>query len=70
VSTVETLPLLLTPAEVAELFRTTVRGIYAMRDRGQIPGLKLGRRLLFKRDDVLGIIGLGESHPVALGRKG
>jgi excisionase family DNA binding protein len=53
----DTLPLLLTPAEVGELLRTSVKGVYTMRDRGMIPGsFKLGRKLLFRRDEVLSFV--------------
>jgi excisionase family DNA binding protein len=47
-------PILLTVRETAELLRTTRRAIYAMVERGQIPGVtRIGRRLLFRRDDML-----------------
>ena len=48
------LPLLLTSDEVAELLRTTRPAIYAMTERGQLPGItRIGRRLLFRRDVLL-----------------
>ncbi len=48
------LPILMKPEEVAGLLRTTRRAIYAMAERGQLPGLtRIGRRLLFRRDNVL-----------------
>jgi excisionase family DNA binding protein len=41
----------LTVPEVAELLRTTPIAIYAMVERGKIPGvLRVGRRLLFSED--------------------
>ena len=47
-------PHLLTPAEVADLLRTTRSAIYAMTERGQLPGgTRIGRRLLFRRDVLL-----------------
>ena len=47
-------PLLLTPTEVADLLRTTRPAIYAMSERGQLPGAtRIGRRLLFRRDTLL-----------------
>ena len=53
------LPRLLTPAETAELLRTTKRGIYAMAERAQLPGIvRVGRRLLFRRDALLAHLGL------------
>ena len=48
------LPLLLTPTEVAVLLRTTRSAIYAMTERGQLPGVtRIGRRLLFNRQALL-----------------
>jgi len=48
------LPTLMKPDEVAGLLRTTRRAVYAMVERGQLPGLtRIGRRLLFRRDNVL-----------------
>jgi excisionase family DNA binding protein len=45
---------LLTVAEAASLLRTTRKGIYAMVERQQIAGvIRLGRRVLFRRDDLL-----------------
>ena len=47
-------PVLLTPTEVAELLRTTPKAIYAMAERGQLPGVtRIGRRILVRRDDLL-----------------
>ena len=46
--------LLLTVPEVATLMRTTVKAIYAMVERQQIPGVtRIGRRVLFRSDDLL-----------------
>jgi excisionase family DNA binding protein len=48
------LPFLLTAADAAELLRTTRKAIYAMAERGELPGItRIGRRLLIRRDDVL-----------------
>lgn len=48
------LSLFLTPEEVADLLRTTRTAIYAMNERGQLPGeTRIGRRLLFRRDVLL-----------------
>ena len=45
---------LLTVDEVAALLRTTRKGIYAMAERGALPGvIRLGRRLLVRRHDLL-----------------
>ena len=46
--------LLLTVSEVSTLLRTTAKAIYAMAERGQLPGVtRIGRRLLFRRDLLL-----------------
>ena len=48
------LPLLLTVKEAAELLRTTNKGIYAMVERGQLPGVtRIGRRVLIKSAELL-----------------
>jgi len=45
------LPMLLTADETADLLRTTRTAIYAMVERGQLPGVtRIGRRLLVRRD--------------------
>ena len=50
----ETLPALLTIGEVAGVLRTTPKAVYAMAERGQLPGVtRIGRRLLVRRDDLL-----------------
>ena len=52
-SKVETPPLLLV-AEVAEFLRTTPTAIYAMIERGLLPGVvRIGRRVLVRRDDLV-----------------
>ena len=49
------LPFLLKVNEVAELLRTNSTAVYARIARSQFPGaLGLGRRILFKRDELLG----------------
>lgn len=49
-----TLRVLLTAAEVAELLRTSRKAVYAMTERGQLPGVtRIGRRLLFRHDALL-----------------
>ncbi|MFN8179294.1 MAG: helix-turn-helix domain-containing protein [bacterium] len=53
------LPPLLTVADAASLLRTTRGGIYAMAERGQLPGIvRIGRRLLVRRDAVFAWLGL------------
>ena len=47
-------PVLLTVAETAALFRTSRKAVYAMVERGQLPGvIRIGRRLLFRRDALV-----------------
>jgi excisionase family DNA binding protein len=47
-------PELLLVAEVADLLRTTPKAIYAMVERGLLPGVvKIGRRVLVRQDDLL-----------------
>lgn len=54
---IEELPLLLTVPEVAALLRTSVKAIYSMKDRGQLPGVtQIGRRVLVKRQELLDFI--------------
>jgi excisionase family DNA binding protein len=44
----------MTVPEVAELLRTSTKAIYALAERGQLPGVtRLGRRLLFRSDVLL-----------------
>jgi excisionase family DNA binding protein len=48
------LPLFLNVDEVAELLRSTRAAIYAMADRGRLPGVvRIGRRMLISRDALL-----------------
>ena len=48
------LPVLLTVDEAADLLRTTRRGIYAMVERRQLPGvIRIRRRVLLRADDLL-----------------
>ena len=48
------LPQLHAVADVADLLRTSPKAIYAMVERGQIPGvIRIGRRLLFRRESLL-----------------
>ena len=47
-------PALLTSGEVAALLRTTRKAVYAMVERGQLPGVvRLGRRVLFRQDAMV-----------------
>jgi excisionase family DNA binding protein len=48
------LAVLLTAEETAALLRTSRKAVYAMAERGQLPGVtRIGRRLLVRRDDLL-----------------
>jgi excisionase family DNA binding protein len=54
VSSLDLLPPLLTMDEVALVLRTSRKAVYAMTERTQLPGvLRIGRRLLVRRDDLL-----------------
>ena len=54
-------PPLMTADEVAELLRTTRRAIYGLAERALIPGaVHVGRRLLFRRDELLPWLGLAK----------
>ena len=47
-------PVLLTVAETAALLRTSRKAVYAMVERGQLPGvIRIGRRLLVRRDALV-----------------
>jgi excisionase family DNA binding protein len=50
---VENLEGLLSPREVAELFKVSVPTVYAWASRGVIPHYKLGTVVRFSPDDVL-----------------
>jgi len=48
------MPTLLTADEVGTLLRTSRKAVYAMVERGQLPGVvKIGRRLLVRSEDLL-----------------
>jgi excisionase family DNA binding protein len=52
--TLSTTPDLLTVDEVAGLLRTSRKAVYAMIERGQLPGLRrIGRRVLISRTELL-----------------
>ncbi|MFN8177674.1 MAG: helix-turn-helix domain-containing protein [bacterium] len=59
------LPPLLTPQDVAQLLRTSKRSVYSMAERAQLAGaLRIGRRLRFRRDELLRSLGLrAEARP-------
>ena len=46
-------PLLLTVEEVAVILRTSRKAVYALIERGQLPGIRrIGRRVLIRRSDL------------------
>lgn len=50
----DTLPMLLTVEDTADMLRTTRRAVYAMVERRQLPGvIRLRRRVLFRADVLL-----------------
>ena len=52
--TTVTTPILLTPDETAALLRTSRKAIYALTERGQLPGVtRIGRRVLYRRDALV-----------------
>jgi excisionase family DNA binding protein len=58
VTRLEDLPYFLTAREVATLLRTTLKAVYADVARNRLPGVvRHGRRLLFRRDVLLGYLG-------------
>jgi excisionase family DNA binding protein len=51
-------PLLLNTAETAALLRTSKKAIWAMVERGQLPGVvRIGRRVLVREDALLDWLG-------------
>jgi excisionase family DNA binding protein len=51
-------PSLLKIIEVADLLRTSNKAIYAMVERGQLPGVvRIGRRVLIREDALLDWLG-------------
>jgi excisionase family DNA binding protein len=65
------LPHLLTTGEVAELLRTSRKVVYEMVRLGQLPGvIRLGRKVLFRRDRLVQFLLEREEQPVSsLGEK-
>jgi excisionase family DNA binding protein len=60
---------LLTIDEVGTLLRTSRKAIYAMVERGQLPGVvRIGRRLLVREDALLDWLGQ-KSTPSLEGRR-
>ena len=49
----DSFPRLLTANETADLLRTSRKAVYAMAERGQLPGVtRIRRRLLVRADDL------------------
>ena len=47
-------PTLLLVSEVAAILRTSPKAVYAMVERGLLPGVvRIGRRVLVRRDDLV-----------------
>ena len=44
---------ILTPSEVAALFKIHLKTVYKLAERGVIPGEQIGRTWRFKREDVM-----------------
>jgi excisionase family DNA binding protein len=62
-------PTLLTPSEVAELLRTSKAAVYAMVERGQLPGVvRIGRRVLVHQEALVDWLGQ-KSTPSLGGRE-
>ena len=56
----QSLPALLTPAEVAAWLKTTISAVYAKAERGTLPGAtRVGRRLYFIRAELLAYVEQG-----------
>lgn len=59
---------LLTVTEAAELLRTSPKGVYALVERGTLPGVvRIGRRVLLRAADLRRSLGLLPSPSLAVG---
>ena len=65
-------PFMLTAEEVArDFFRTSRKVIYEMARKGRIPGaVRIGRKVLFRRDRLLEFLRKRESSVSSLGGRG
>lgn len=64
----DNLPFLLTADETADLLRTSRRGVYAMVERGQLPGVtRIGRRVLIRSAVLLDFINQKKCTPSPAG---
>jgi excisionase family DNA binding protein len=57
--TLDSLPDVLTPSEVSRLLRIGRNGVYDGIRRGEIPSLKIGRRLLVPKSALLQLLDVG-----------
>lgn len=46
----------LTPLEVAEILHHTVKTIYSMIDKGKIPAIKVGRKYVISKRELIALI--------------
>lgn len=58
---------LLTASEVAELLRMTRGAVYTAAQRGELPVVRLGRRLRFKQEDIERLLEV-QSGTLAVGK--
>ncbi|WP_308197559.1 helix-turn-helix domain-containing protein [Anaeromyxobacter soli] len=62
----EQLPLLLTAEELAVVLRTSRKNVYEMVRLGQLSGVvRVGRKVLFRRDRLLDFLAEREEQPVS-----
>lgn len=53
ITSVDSLPLVMTPEEAAKLLRCTPEYVSKMAKHGILPGFQLGNRWRFRREDIL-----------------
>ena len=58
----EQMPYLMTAGEVAAFLRTSRKAVYAMKERGRLPVVNVGRRVLFRRDGVIALLEHGSAQ--------
>ena len=57
-------PTLLRVSEVAEILRTSIKAVYCMVERGQLPGVvRIGRRVLIDEQELVRWLGQ-KSHAI------
>lgn len=62
---IQALPLVLTPAEAADVLRCTPRHVRYMCARGYLRNTKLGREWRISRDSVIEFAGLAETTGIS-----